>query len=894
MIGKIPDKRNDGKSSFKDLVSYCLTHDSLKTAHVGYQHILSAETAAIEMEALATDNKRCKDPVFHAILSWREHELPTDAQVDEAVGILLQELNLQDCQALWVLQRDTENQHVHVVVNRIHPETLKAVLPANGWTYKATELAARKIELAQGWEVEQNGFFLVTDDGQIVEKKKSGDRAISQNAKDGEVHTATKSAERIAQEIAADIIRKAPNWQQLHSRLAEQGIAFEKKGSGAILWIGDTAVKASTAGRDISLSKLCERLGAYEQRPENIIVTERQPEPVEQVEKRGVKSDWERYSAARSQYYTDKSDALEALKERHKKERAELHDAQKNERQTAFAGSWKGRGALLNRQRSIMAAKQQGEKLDLADIQKKEIEAFRKSYPRRFKNFKRWLEEGYEQAPILNFRYPNQGAIFGAPLDQNQDTSKAHADLRQFKPAQSSKGGVAYVADGSQQAGFIDYGKKIILAENTNDDAILAALQLANQKWGSAEIQGTDEYKRKCVELAAAHNLRISNPDLAKQIEEKRKEKVQIRNDMQKKEIVGNYADAVGAERFRVVVTEMTKGGTKAFLFDKQNGGYEGKKKEELLEAISKFSAFSYYNKNIIVTPMSPDKHHILVDDLTPENLQRLKGDGYAPACVIESSPGNYQAILTVPSVLGDTSKDREAANRLTKLLNQEYGDPKLSGSVHGHRLPPFPNCKPKHRREDGSYPLTTLTETNGGICEKARAELREIYAQQQKAQKEIEAKERVAASIVKNTNASASNSSNGPNDPNGAYWTHYRDIVSKSMGDPGQIDYSRIDAMIGIRMRVTGYSQSEVKNAIESNGPAMRRENMTAEAFDAKYRNRDWSRYASETTEKFVFGARGTIQYQRALQYQPLYLRLEGRSMTQQQQQAQRQYKGR
>ena len=86
------------------------------------------------------------------------------------------------------------------------------------------------------------------------------------------------------------------------------------------------------------------------------------------------------------------------------------------------------------------------------------------------------------------------------------------------------------------------------------------------------------------------------------------------------------------------------------------------------------------------------------------------------------------------------------------------------------------------------------------------------------------------------------------------------------------------MDALIGIRMRATDYSSDEVQSAIENNAPAMRRETMSAEAFEAKYRNRDWKRYASETTEKYVFGPRGAVQFERALDYRPLYMRLEGR----------------
>jgi hypothetical protein len=264
---------------------------------------------------------------------------------------------------------------------------------------------------------------------------------------------------------------------------------------------------------------------------------------------------------------------------------------------------------------------------------------------------------------------------------------------------------------------------------------------------------------------------------------------------------------------------------------------------------------------------MSHDKHHILVDDLTSEKLQQLKGDGYSPACVIESSPKNFQAIITIPATEEDSEKDRTAANKLTRELNLKYGDPKLSGSVHGHRLPPFPNCKPKHRREDGTYPNTVLVEAHGRFCEKARKEIETLQSSMKDAEKR--------ARTEPGSRTRTKNYFIGASDSNAAYWAHYRDIVSRSSGAP---DYSAIDGKIGIRMRVTGYSASQIRSAIETNAPAMRREAMTQEEYDAKYRNRNWGRYAQETTDRFVFGVRGMAQYERSREYRPRLMKVEGR----------------
>jgi hypothetical protein len=93
MIGIIGDARRDGKSSFADLIAYC--EKDGRAEYGGMQNIHFKESVAEEMESLAFQNTRCKDPLMHIILSWREMELPSSEQVDEAVRIALKELDLR-------------------------------------------------------------------------------------------------------------------------------------------------------------------------------------------------------------------------------------------------------------------------------------------------------------------------------------------------------------------------------------------------------------------------------------------------------------------------------------------------------------------------------------------------------------------------------------------------------------------------------------------------------------------------------------------------------------------------------------------------------------------------------------------------------------------------------
>ncbi len=66
----------------------------------------------------------------------------------------------------------------------------------------------------------------------------------------------------------------------------------------------------------------------------------------------------------------------------------------------------------------------------------------------------------------------------------------------------------------------------------------------------------------------------------------------------------------------------------------------------------------------------------MLIDDMTAESLVRLQRDGYRPAVILESSPGNFQCLLTIAKL--GSRFDRDVGNRLTERLNREYGDKKI------------------------------------------------------------------------------------------------------------------------------------------------------------------------------------------------------------------------
>ena len=81
-----------------------------------------------KLAGVKATGRKLQKPVVHYSLSWDQGERPDRQEMSRAVEGSLQALGLQDHQALVVAHGDTAHPHphVHVIVNRVHPETGKA------------------------------------------------------------------------------------------------------------------------------------------------------------------------------------------------------------------------------------------------------------------------------------------------------------------------------------------------------------------------------------------------------------------------------------------------------------------------------------------------------------------------------------------------------------------------------------------------------------------------------------------------------------------------------------------------------------------------------------------------------------------------------------------------
>jgi hypothetical protein len=480
-----------------------------KVLYSGSRGFLTEEhrSQQAEMIALAEEAARSPNPVTHYVLSWREGEHPSDEQIERAVDIFLNELGLTGHQCIFGVHQNTENIHCHLAVNRVHPETDKVIKPNKGFDLEAVHRAIARIEHEQGWQRETHGRYRVREDGSLAkEAQERTTPGISTRARDFERRTGTQSAERQAQNEAAAIIAGAKSWGELHQNLARLGMRYERKGSGAMLYVpltggtGEQPVKASKVSRAASLKALEKRLGTYQPAP--VAVAQRHRPDPQPIRRNPVVAE---YAAARSAHYADRHALRGSLRNQHGAEHRGLMTRQRAERAQLAAAH--PPHPIMIASRSVLAAKHAREKAELRDKQRKE----RQRLAGRFPTLDEWLQRNGRTDDLAQVRGKYRGSILGA---ENRDEPAQPQDIRAFLA--DVRGSTVDYHRGDRRAVFTDLGGRIEVHDDRDQDGLTAALQLAVQKWPRGiTLTGSADFRQLAARQAARLGIRVTDPDLA-------------------------------------------------------------------------------------------------------------------------------------------------------------------------------------------------------------------------------------------------------------------------------------------------------------------------------------------------------------------------------------------
>jgi len=311
---------------FDELVRYVGREDTVdlltgevtpKAIAIETQGVASLRTAAAEMEAVASQCRRLRAPAdYHLVVSWHENEHPTPEQGFAAGRHALAALGMESHQYVMAVHGDTANVHLHVAVNRVDPETYRAVSPFRD--YIKLDRAMREIELEQGWSHDRGPTVVREIEGREPEvvlafKEQTHGRGhgrgidepapITQKARDFAAWSGdrpfTEWVREAAPALKETLAREGVGIDDVQRTLADYGLELQRKGSGLVVVHHDDpelVAKASQVARFLSREQLEQRVGFLDDRvpafrSSELQIAERAPEAAREAPARAVEVD---------------------------------------------------------------------------------------------------------------------------------------------------------------------------------------------------------------------------------------------------------------------------------------------------------------------------------------------------------------------------------------------------------------------------------------------------------------------------------------------------------------------------------------------------------------------------------------------------------------------------
>ena len=260
--------RSIGRSSFAELIRY-LTDPQGKNERVGKvsinncanDHPKDLSWALHEIEATQAQNQRATgDKTYHMLISFPSGDKINETMLAAIEARVCKSLGLANHQRISVIHYDTDNTHVHVAINKIHPK--KFTLHEPYLAYKTMAKVAVEIETEYG-----------------LEKTNHEPRKIGPHSKalDMERHTGIESLISWIQRECLEGLQNSQSWHQLHQVLQTHYLSLRQRGNGFIIMDAHgLAVKASSISRTLSKNKLEAKLGSFEP-PKEQLITQKIP-----------------------------------------------------------------------------------------------------------------------------------------------------------------------------------------------------------------------------------------------------------------------------------------------------------------------------------------------------------------------------------------------------------------------------------------------------------------------------------------------------------------------------------------------------------------------------------------------------------------------------------------
>jgi hypothetical protein len=200
----------------------------------------------------AQNTRAGNNRTYHLVISLHpEDRSLTMKELRHVVENLVDTLGFSEHQYVAARHNDKDHEHVHVAINKIHPDTIRIHSPA--WDHQKLFAAGRALEAE---------LDLTPLRSMAREREK-----LPQRAADCEAHQGIDSFARWARITLAPALRSTElrSWADVHDACGRFGVVLRLHGNGLVLEDAERGirVKASCVGREFSKPRLCKQLGDF-------------------------------------------------------------------------------------------------------------------------------------------------------------------------------------------------------------------------------------------------------------------------------------------------------------------------------------------------------------------------------------------------------------------------------------------------------------------------------------------------------------------------------------------------------------------------------------------------------------------------------------------------------
>ncbi len=457
------------------------------------------DMAALEMLAIQDGNTTSEaDKTYHALVSFPVGEIPSPEVLREIEAAICDKLKMGEHQRVAVVHYDTSCVHMHIAINKIHPETHNIREPYQDHIVlgKLAEKLEKKYDL------------------QRTNHTPTGKTAGRRDAQDIEAMTGQQSLLSWVRAECLNDLLKADSWEKLHEVAGTFGLQVRLRGNGLVFSDhGGVTVKGSDVGADFKKNALEKRLGSF--RPaSNHAESARPDKPYDKKPLGGTKQLRQEFDDYRATIDATRKSRFDAINAEFTRKAADIRSAQKKERQDARrlpVGRMKKRAlykAIHDRSQRRMSR--------LREQSARSRDAVRSQSPKL--TWLSWLQnqaiaEREDAVKALRSRGYVQAKRRTADISgEARDGSGSIVDMPGAKVDAVTKQGIVIYSVGADA--IRDDGHAFRVSRQATEDTDVMALKLAMQRYGrKLRIHGDQKFQERMLNAAVNGNLYVTFAD---------------------------------------------------------------------------------------------------------------------------------------------------------------------------------------------------------------------------------------------------------------------------------------------------------------------------------------------------------------------------------------------